>query len=268
MKIVRISKAFLKNSDNIKETLTKLKRRYRRYAELMPLLNISEEPIDSETLERLRHLLNESLGTLILSANARIARGYAKEIVKINVEIERMLKKAEYDFFRECGKCGKCCLAPHIFSFEKKFIEKHFNKLEEAEGFYHGKQINGKCIFYSTKGKCCSIYESRPMDCKLFPFSFIVKKIEAENIDVSPKEYVFLLKAKGCIISTKLSMQDMFDALYLVSSILSKIDLEEGYYYSSQVDPARMELTFSIPCKEMNDYRDGLKNMVGGYSKQ
>jgi len=267
MKIVRTSKTLLKNIDGLRATLNNLKTR-RNYKELLSLMNISEEPMDSEMLERLKQLLNESLGSMILSVDTKTVKNYADKILKVNMEIERMLKQAEYDFFRRCGKCGKCCLSPHIFSFEKEFIKKHFDKLKENQGFYSVKQNNGRCVFYNEKELKCSIYENRPMDCKLFPFSFIVNKIGAENIDVSPKEYVFLLKARGCLISNELSIQDMLDALYLVSSIISKIDSEEISRYSSQIDPIRMELTFSIPYGDMKQYRSGLKSMIGGYSKQ
>lgn len=51
----------------------------------------------------------------------------------------------------------------------ESFVEEH----ERKRGVEHLslKQINGRCYFY-RHGQC-SVYESRPIDCRLFPFDII-----------------------------------------------------------------------------------------------
>jgi Fe-S-cluster containining protein len=207
-----------------------------------------DEPIPAELLERLRSSANELLHASLLSKpSASMLKSYLAATDALYGAMAKALETAEYDFFVLCGRCGKCCESPHVFSFETPFIEKYFEKLEEKGGYFSVRNKGGRCAFYDARCKRCSIYKERPLDCKLFPYSFIVKRIEAENIDVAPRDYIFLLQAKGCPVAKRLATSDAISAFKLVKFILSKIDSDEARTYSSLKDPNRMEFTFSAP---------------------
>lgn len=54
----------------------------------------------------------------------------------------------------------------------KGFMRKDFClPKEEADGFNQLRNVNGRCYFLDKKGKC-SIYESRPMGCRVYPLVF------------------------------------------------------------------------------------------------
>ena len=42
------------------------------------------------------------------------------------------------------------------------------------------KSDSDECIFWDSKNDCCSIYDLRPFDCKLFPFD--IHKINGQNM--------------------------------------------------------------------------------------
>lgn len=95
------------------------------------------------------------------------------------------ITKGTYPFCRSCVNNSKCCCAnkkidmpilmPHEvdkISVEEgmakdKFCEKKSNNI------YQMKRKNNRCIFF--KNNKCSIYEYRPIDCRLFPFDIQFK---------------------------------------------------------------------------------------------
>ena len=91
-----------------------------------------------------------------------------------------------YDFCKDCyGKCGNCCNGdnvdlPILLPFERELIVQEqeldsdeFCKPYKESVIYQMKPIkNGGCYFY--KDNKCSIYDYRPLDCKLFPFDYII----------------------------------------------------------------------------------------------
>ena len=91
--------------------------------------------------------------------------------------------------------CGsKCCRStpPALTSidFERitKITEKEnwYTKLNEEKKNIFVISKNEKsddCFFLSTDG-LCSIYENRPLDCKLFPFFLKIKKIDDLNYNL------------------------------------------------------------------------------------
>lgn len=254
MRVARVSKAFLDDLNDVKEILMQLRKEFSFINNDINLLNFSGTKISSEGLDKLMNTLNDILRQITGKADPKIVNEYAARISNVSKDISDILAKQEYDFFRQCGKCGKCCISPHVFSFEKEFVKNYFDKLEYYKGFFRVKGVKGRCIFYNSKDKSCKIHDNRPIDCRLFPYSFILKEIAAEDIDVSPRRYIFLLKAKGCPVSDNFSITDSLNALYFVSFIISKINLEEALYYSSLLDPKRMELTFSVPYDEKEKY--------------
>lgn len=80
-----------------------------------------------------------------------------------------------------CTQCGSCCgdveqktrmillLPDDIKRIEEKEKKDFYDKWDE--GNFIGlmcKKKNGKCVFHSPKG--CSIYESRALLCRMYPF--------------------------------------------------------------------------------------------------
>jgi len=87
-----------------------------------------------------------------------------------------------------CGKCDhkNCCTdsaVPLVFANDLKKIKKSDSKYKQhlTTVKINGKNIdaikkkNGskECIFWNNEIGGCSIYESRPMDCKLYPFDIL-----------------------------------------------------------------------------------------------
>ena len=86
----------------------------------------------------------------------------------------------------ECQSSGNCCVSRDSYGYvylsmdDLKRFSKYFNitvkdfKLQycqTTDGFIHLKEkknLNGKCIF--LKNKRCTVYESRPSQCKTWPF--------------------------------------------------------------------------------------------------
>ena len=86
----------------------------------------------------------------------------------------------------ECQGSGNCCVSRGSYGFvylsnkDLKRFAKFFNlSIDEfklkfcqiTDGFIHlleKKSFNGKCIF--LKNKKCSVYESRPSQCRTWPF--------------------------------------------------------------------------------------------------
>lgn len=83
----------------------------------------------------------------------------------------------------ECQGSGKCCTSrgSHGFIYvslkDRKVFAKYF-KLTTGEftkrycsktnGWYHLSESEGDCRF--LKGKSCSVYEARPIQCRTWPF--------------------------------------------------------------------------------------------------
>ena len=89
-----------------------------------------------------------------------------------------------------CSKCSqKCCSFHKKNNPEATLSYNEVKRIEQATGhsdFYEEKQScfadtsyyklkvtsNNDCVFYDTQKEICTIYDIRPMDCKLYPFDF------------------------------------------------------------------------------------------------
>ena len=95
------------------------------------------------------------------------------------------------DSFSHESLCSSCDVKPCCTSCESPFLfSKDIENLEKLgksnEEFIETIQVKGKliktlkkkqgttnCIFWNEKKNCCSIYNHRPFDCKIFPFDII-----------------------------------------------------------------------------------------------
>ena len=86
----------------------------------------------------------------------------------------------------ECQGSGNCCVSRGNYGFvylskkdikklsdEFKITEKNFvkNYCQKTDGFIHLKELkknNGNCIF--LKDNKCTVYKSRPIQCRTWPF--------------------------------------------------------------------------------------------------
>ena len=86
----------------------------------------------------------------------------------------------------ECQSSGNCCVSRNSYGYvylsvnDLKRFSKYFNlSIEDfkfqycqtTDGFIHLKEknsLNGKCIF--LKNNRCRVYESRPSQCRTWPF--------------------------------------------------------------------------------------------------
>lgn len=86
--------------------------------------------------------------------------------------------------YKDCTNCSlsqKCCScfdkinAPTLNKNEVNKIIKSINEYsfydKVSENIFQLKTINNECIFYKN-GKC-SIYDNRPIDCRLYPYDVI-----------------------------------------------------------------------------------------------
>jgi hypothetical protein len=102
---------------------------------------------------------------------------------------EAMCGKMEFDYPRnvrfKCERCALCCGDARnrvrsilLLKIETDYISRKTSKspdefAEKVEGFepytYRMKKTNdGKCVF--LKDNSCSIYETRPLICRFYPF--------------------------------------------------------------------------------------------------
>lgn len=115
------------------------------------------------------------------------------------LDVSREMKNIER-FYKngirfECQGSGKCCITRSGYSFvylsfnDRKRIAAHFGistrqftgqYAQKTDGLYHLKDPEGDCPFFSNNR--CDIYESRPQQCRTWPFwPENMKKIVWEN---------------------------------------------------------------------------------------
>jgi Fe-S-cluster containining protein len=127
--------------------------------------------------------------------------------VESNINKGKITEALKEDFmsYLECDKCGRCCrgnnTVPIVSIFDLAgYLDKPDVKtkiLRELTIFcYHDRSITGEelrgyfptirkretsdCVFYS-KNRGCTIYENRPIDCRVYPGIFILRKEIEEN---------------------------------------------------------------------------------------
>lgn len=101
----------------------------------------------------------------------------------------------------ECQGSGKCCVSRDSYGFvylsdkDLKRFSKYFkisikkfkkNYCQFTDGFVHlieKKKLQGNCIF--LKNKKCSVYISRPSQCRTWPFWNENMKTKVWNEDIS-----------------------------------------------------------------------------------
>jgi len=84
----------------------------------------------------------------------------------------------------QCTGCGDCCTgAPGYVWVNKAEIEAMSALLKISVEEFHKRYIrligirkslvelaNGNCIFFDNDRRCCQVYESRPRQCRTWPF--------------------------------------------------------------------------------------------------
>ena len=101
----------------------------------------------------------------------------------------------------ECQGSGKCCVSRNTYGYvylsdvDLKKFSKYFQislkKFKDkycqiTDGFIHlveRAEFNGNCMF--LKEKKCSVYESRPSQCRTWPFWNDNMKVKVWNMDIS-----------------------------------------------------------------------------------
>ena len=79
-----------------------------------------------------------------------------------------------------CDNCGKCCLNtemllsnPDVALIKSQIgVKRKDFVLKEGDGFMRLKNRDGRCMFYDPSHKNCTIYEFRPMGCRLYPLVY------------------------------------------------------------------------------------------------
>lgn len=143
--------------------------------------------------------------------------------------------KSKCGTFEHCSKCKlkvNCCCdfgtidAPVISEIEREKLKEIYSINDFCTNCgerIYSLNLNGdKCIFYNNG---CTIYNNRPLDCRLFPFD--LKKIDGR--------YYLVLYNLKCLeginfISENYCLDDVIDAIkpwiesYTDDSICSKLD--------------------------------------------
>ncbi|MBF0564830.1 MAG: YkgJ family cysteine cluster protein [Nitrospirae bacterium] len=75
----------------------------------------------------------------------------------------------------KCNSCSRCCDLDNIylFPFEKDFYENQGIRTVEIDGMDFFRKKSSWCPYLSKNG--CSIYEYRPIGCRLFPLEVIYR---------------------------------------------------------------------------------------------
>jgi Fe-S-cluster containining protein len=117
----------------------------------------------------------------------------------INYRLDNGNKVVEFYYPKhigwKCVKCGACCgdvdqktrmilLLPDDIKRIEETEEKNFYQEWDEDNFIGlmCKKVNGKCVFHTLEG--CSIYESRALLCRMYPF-WLEKKDESFVFGVS-----------------------------------------------------------------------------------
>ena len=122
---------------------------------------------------------------------------------KKSVEDDENQKPTKFKFI--CQMCGNCCGSENVYlsptdidrwvADNTIFRVMHLLDLEETEERIRislRKDDDGKCSLYHRDNKRCTIYESRPIQCRAFPLGF-----NGEN---------YYLKSGNCIGLNKKEM--------------------------------------------------------------
>jgi Fe-S-cluster containining protein len=90
-------------------------------------------------------------------------------------EIADNIKNAVIEFRNNfsCKRCGKCCqngvgvaLWPYEFKRLKKLDKNIYKHITTIGNWY---ALKMPCAFYNVKKHKCSIYDKRPLACKMYP---------------------------------------------------------------------------------------------------
>lgn len=73
-----------------------------------------------------------------------------------------------------CKKCKiDCCKKFDVFFSE--YDKNRVRKINKSKNLFDGNSLNTKgkrCLFYNKKDKSCAIHKYRPLDCRIYPYSF------------------------------------------------------------------------------------------------
>ncbi|MEM4747463.1 MAG: YkgJ family cysteine cluster protein [Archaeoglobaceae archaeon] len=87
-----------------------------------------------------------------------------------------------------CDACGICCNKYRVRLRAYEFLKlKGTGFVEEKAGRFFIKKINKKCPFQI--GNLCSLGNSKPIACKLYPFSILKKGENSASFEFEGEEY-------------------------------------------------------------------------------
>lgn len=87
----------------------------------------------------------------------------------MNLNLKRTFNKICLKCKIDC--CSKFDYAPFLSEYDKSRIKKTAKKKHLFKG-NHFNTKNKFCPFYNKKKKTCIIHKNKPLDCKIYPFSF------------------------------------------------------------------------------------------------
>jgi len=139
----------------------------------------------------------------------------------------------------QCIHCGLCCRlgGPRLTNSDIKMLENvgydsklFLDTLEETRKSYKSKKVmkgilksklNGECIFLKRTSNSekyfCSIYEHRPILCRLYPFDWELIKTENEHI-------IILLKLLSSCLGINAKNGEPVDASFLRKHLADSIN--------------------------------------------
>lgn len=100
-----------------------------------------------------------------------------------------MTEKNESEWYSDglnftCSQCGDCCTgAPGVVWVTEPELQEIADHLDKPVGeirLFHTRQVrgrlslteyqNGDCTFFDAEKRHCTVYESRPIQCRTWPF--------------------------------------------------------------------------------------------------
>ncbi|MBO1224626.1 MAG: YkgJ family cysteine cluster protein [Candidatus Scalindua sediminis] len=145
----------------------------------------------------------------------------------------------------DCSTCSHCCDRDnfYLFPFEVDYYKRIGIDVIEIYGVNFLKKTSSTCPFLSNDKQKCTIYEKRPISCRLFPLEII---LDERNV-LAWAHY----KADYCLKHSLLQASDLNVAIYfLIKKLAPLFKPHSNFLYKHNT----VEDTIDLYKSEHNNY--------------
>uniref|UniRef100_A0A7J2TG38 YkgJ family cysteine cluster protein n=1 Tax=Archaeoglobus fulgidus TaxID=2234 RepID=A0A7J2TG38_ARCFL len=130
-----------------------------------------------------------------------------------------------------CDACGICCTRYRVRLRTYEFLKlRKTGFVEEKAGRFYIKNIGKFCPFQN--GNLCSLGNSKPVACKLYPFSILKKGDERASFEFEGEEFFVYVdtfcknvKLKSDLRPSKIVEKEIIEALEILTGKRSDLNL-------------------------------------------